>query len=96
MCFRTGEYSRVNTNMILESFQNELKTVCFEGKRNRRIDILLDTLLQIENNLYSKHLAAQKFSLPSEEKIKTSDRHQGSYDISNSSVFQVNENTFFQ
>ena len=80
--------------MFLESFHNQLKTVYFEGKRNRRIDILLDTLLQIENNVYFKHLAAQKFSLPSEENIKTSDRHQGSYDISNSSVFQVNENTF--
>ncbi|XP_062578188.1 uncharacterized protein LOC134240103 [Saccostrea cucullata] len=33
-----------------ESFHNQLKTVYFEGKRNRRIDVLLETLLQIENN----------------------------------------------
>lgn len=94
MCFRTGEYSKVNTNMFLESFHNQLKTVYFEGKRNRRIDILLETLLQIENNLYFKHLAASKFSIPSDENIQTADRHKSSFEISDSSVSQVNENTF--
>ncbi|XP_048735607.2 uncharacterized protein LOC125651055 [Ostrea edulis] len=94
MCFRKGEYSNVNTNMFLESFHNQLKTIYFEGKRNRRIDILLETLLQIENNLYFKHLAAKKFNIPSGEIMKTLDRHQSSFEIQNSSVCQVYENTF--
>lgn len=80
--------------MFLESFHNQLKTVYFEGKRNRRIDILLETLLQIENNLYFKHLAASKFSIPSDENIQTADRHKSSFEISDSSVSQVHENTF--
>ncbi|XP_062599776.1 uncharacterized protein LOC134261354 isoform X2 [Saccostrea cucullata] len=94
MCFRNCEYAKVNTNMFLESFHNQLKTVYFEGKRNRRIDVLLETLLQIENNLYFKHLASQKFSMPSQENIKTSDRHQSSFDICDSAICQVNEDTF--
>lgn len=94
MCYRKGEYSNVNTNMFLESFHNQLKTIYFEGKRNRRIDILLETLLQIENNLYFKHLAAKKFNMPSEGNLKAFDRHQSSFEIHDSSVCQVNENTF--
>ena len=49
---RTGEYASVNTNMFVESFHNKLKTVYFGGKRNRRLDVLVETLLQIENHIY--------------------------------------------
>jgi hypothetical protein len=48
--FRKGtEYGNINTNMFVESFHNQLKTIYFAGKSNRRVDVLLEALLKIEN-----------------------------------------------
>ena len=46
-CFRTGEFGNVHNNMFIESFHNQLKTIYFEGKRNRSVDVFVDTLLRI-------------------------------------------------
>lgn len=42
-CYRSDlfMYKRTDTNMLIESFHNLLKTVFFYGKRNRRIDRLI-------------------------------------------------------
>nr|XP_022334767.1 uncharacterized protein LOC111131491 [Crassostrea virginica] len=55
-CFRTGEFGNVHTNMFVESFHNQLKTIYFEGKRNRRVDVLVETLLRIEKKLFMNRL----------------------------------------
>lgn len=55
--------------MFVESFHNQLKTIYFEGKRNRRIDVLVDTLLQIEKNLFMTRLRRLSYNLPSDENI---------------------------
>lgn len=94
MCYRTGEYCNVNTNMFLESFHNQLKNIYLDGKRNRRIDVLLETLLHIENNLFFKHFTKKTYNLPSNEDVKVTDRHENSLSIDDSAVSQVNENTF--
>ena len=44
-CYRTG--TAVNTNMFVESFYRLLKIVYLHSKQNRRIDYLLNTLLNI-------------------------------------------------
>ena len=46
--FRSGTI--VNTNMFLEAFHRTLKIVYLEQKSNRRIDMLLHTLLKIAKN----------------------------------------------
>ena len=68
-------------NMFVESFHNQLKTIFFEGKRNRRVDVLVDTLLQIEKILFMTRLRRISFNLPSEENISNADRHQRSLNI---------------
>lgn len=87
MCFRIGEYFKVNINMFLESFYNQLKIVYFEGKRNRRIDIFFEILLQIENNLYFKYLVVSKFSIFLDENIQIVDRYKSSFEILDFLVF---------
>ena len=70
LCFRKGtEYGNVNTNMFVESFHNQLKTIYFSGKRNRRVDVLLETLLKIENDHFIKHLQRVSFNNPTDEDI---------------------------
>ena len=65
-CFRTG--SIVNTNMFVESFHCLLKVVYLDGKQNRRVDTLLNTLLRIAKNLLHEQITK-------EEKGKLSHRH---------------------
>lgn len=90
-CFRSGEFGNVHTNMFVESFHNQLKTIYFEGKRNRRIDVLVDTLLQIEKNLFMTRLRRLSYNLPSDENINNFDRHQRSLEIDDSCIFQIND-----
>ncbi|XP_062604686.1 uncharacterized protein LOC134266472 [Saccostrea cucullata] len=80
--------------MFVESFHNQLKTVFFEGKRNRRIDVLIDILLQIEKNLFMTRLRRMRFNLPSGENIDNEDRHQRSLDIKDSCILQISDNFF--
>ena len=45
--FRTGEFGNVHNNLFIESFHNQLKTIYFEGKRNRSVHVLVDTLTNL-------------------------------------------------
>ena len=93
-CFRTGEFGNVNTNMFVESFHNQLKTIYFEGKRNRRVDVLVETLLRIDKNLFMNRLRRLHFNLPSEENVNLFDRHQKSLEIDDACIIQINDNIF--
>ena len=77
-CFRTGEFGNVHTNMFVESFHNQLKTIYFERKRNRRVDVLVETLLRIEKKIIHEPLRRLRFNLPSEANVYLFDRHQRS------------------
>ena len=95
LCFRKGtEYANVNTNMFVESFHNLLKTIYFSGKRNRRIDVLLDTLLKIENDFFIKHLQRVSYNNPTDGDVQVKDRHDRGLDIDNSKIKQINSHTF--
>ncbi|XP_062604065.1 uncharacterized protein LOC134265856, partial [Saccostrea cucullata] len=95
LCFRKGtEYGNVNTNMFVESFHNQLKTIYFSGKRNRRIDVLLDTLLKIENDHFIRHLQRVSYNNPSDEDIRITDRHRKSLEIDNTKVKQISSSVF--
>lgn len=95
LCFRKGiEYGNVNTNMFVESFHNQLKTIYFSGKRNRRIDVLLDTLLKIENDHFIRHLQRVSYNNPSDSDVHIKDRHDRGLDIDNSRVKQITSSIF--
>jgi hypothetical protein len=74
--------------MFVESFQNQLKTIYFSGKRNRRVNVLLDTLLQIiENDNFIKHLQHVSFNKPTDEDINVRDIHNKGLEIENHQLF---------
>ena len=83
-----------NTNMFVESFHNKLKTLYFGRRRNRRLDILFETLPQIENQIFIDHFKRTQYNLPAAYDIDTWDRHSNSLNIADSSISQVNELTF--
>ncbi|XP_055940992.1 uncharacterized protein LOC129971329 isoform X1 [Argiope bruennichi] len=54
-CYRQFPHGGTNTNNYCESFHNQLKTVYFERKFNRRIDELILTLLKMETDRFLKY-----------------------------------------
>ena len=57
-CHRIGCIA--NTNMFTESFHRLLKVVYLEGKQNRRIDNLLNTLIRIARDLIYEHIRKEE------------------------------------
>lgn len=94
-CYRKGEFGNVHIIMFVESFYNQLKTVFCEGKCNGRVDVLIDTLLQIEKNLFMTRLHRLKFNSPSGENINNADHHQRSLDIDDYCILQINDIYFY-
>ena len=92
MYSRKGDKCKVNTNMFIESFHNQLKTNWFNGKRNRRIDILIETLLKIENNLFINHFKQKTYSMHPKDNISI--RHQRSLEIPDCKCKQINQDTY--
>ena len=90
--FRRHEYANVNTNMFVESFHNKLKSVYWDKKLNRRVDRLLDTLLQIERDIYVNHLSSNIYD--SGNTGNSNNRHSSGLQIDDNCVNQVNEITF--
>lgn len=67
--YRQFHHSDTDTNMFLErwslctshnyanfSFHNKLKTTYLDGKVNRRVDYLLDTLIRMERDYFFRHM----------------------------------------
>ena len=50
MCYRTFAHGNTNTNMLVESFHNRLKTFYMNRKPNKRLDDLIALLLRIERD----------------------------------------------
>ncbi|XP_065642869.1 uncharacterized protein LOC136074474 [Hydra vulgaris] len=53
--FRNFQHADTNTNMLLESFHNKLKTVYIDRRPNKRLDNLIKVLLKIEEDDYWRH-----------------------------------------
>ena len=55
MCFRNFPHADTDTNMYEDSFHNRLKTFYMQRQRNRRLDDLVNLLLQIEGDDFWRH-----------------------------------------
>ena len=55
MCYRQFEHANTDFNMFVESFHNKLKTFYLERMPNKRIDDLINVLLEIEADDYWSH-----------------------------------------
>ena len=55
MCYRQLEHVNTGTNMFVESFHNKIKTFYLERMPNKRIDDLINVLLEIEADDYWSH-----------------------------------------
>ena len=55
MCYRHFEHANTDTNIFVESFHNKLKTFYLERMPNKRIDDLINVLLEIEADDYWSH-----------------------------------------
>lgn len=86
--------TRITTNNFLESFHKKLKYQYLERKENRRIDILLDVLLQIEKHCYLNRQRMMLYFKPSDICINKSDRHTSSLHLPDSHVTHINEHLF--
>ena len=94
LAFRNTEHRRVDTNNFVESFHNKLKSYYFSRVQNRRIDILLNTILQVEQDAYGDRLLRQMRNQPSIEVQHINDRHTSSMLIFETAVVQHSETHF--
>ena len=76
MCHRQFPHANTDTNMYVESFHNRLKTYYMKRRANRRIDDLLNLLLEIEEDDYWRHCLDGKYRRQENIK-KVSLRHKG-------------------
>ena len=58
------------------SFHNKLKTTYLNGKVNRQVDFLLDTLLRIEKDNFFKYMRMKKLFEINQKAILEENRHQ--------------------
>ena len=72
-CYRIGCIA--NTNMFAESFHRLLKFVYLDGKQNRRVDTLLNTLLRIARNLIYEQITKEEKGKLSHRKCEITKRH---------------------
>ena len=90
LCFCVSDYASVNTNMFVESFHNKLKTIYLGGKRNCRID----TLLQIERDTFINHFRRNIYDIPSNTDMNNRDRHTSSLSIPDNFIIKISQNTY--
>ncbi|GBO07388.1 hypothetical protein AVEN_170438-1 [Araneus ventricosus] len=89
--YRNFPHASTETNNYCESFHNQLKTVYFQRKFNRRIDRLIRTVLDMETESYLsykyKEINHMPFKTHSNRCIK--DRHAKSREIVDNDVIQL-------
>ena len=56
LCYRQFEHANTDINMITQSFHSKLKTFYLERMSNKRIDDLVNVLLEIEADDYSSYI----------------------------------------
>ena len=78
-CFRAQ--TSVNTNMFLEAFHRVLKVVYFQHKQNRRVDVLLTTLLKIARDKEFERLTKVEKGKPTHRICEINKRHKSAMDI---------------
>ncbi|KAK3928240.1 Zinc finger protein 511 [Frankliniella fusca] len=92
-CFRQNYHGNVDTTMHVESFHNILKTVYLNRKPNKRVDDLLDILLQVEEDYFVRYQnAVMTESLSDEDFDAILKRHDRGIKISNLHVANISAN----
>jgi len=89
-CHRNFYHDGVDTNMLLESFHNLIKTVYLLRKQNWRVDTLLVLLSDIEVDFWLRYTIATLVNTDTKDDPDKSKRHTRGMGISDSKVTQVN------
>ena len=61
---------------VIHSFHNQLKTVHLNGKVNRRVDFLVNHLLEYEKDAFFHYKSARQLPPAMNKKAKEQSRHQ--------------------
>ena len=104
MAYRNFPHANTDTNMFLESYHNRIKTFYCKRRKNKRVDELIQLLLQIEEDDYWR-LKQERFFNPSGATLPAEERHQRGMKITNIDVeeeeigwkvrSQSNKDTFY-
>ncbi|XP_065916328.1 uncharacterized protein [Dysidea avara] len=98
MCYRHFDHQSTDTNMLVESFHNKLKMNprYLAHQVNKRIDDLVGTLLQIEEDLFFDRMRKEVMRDSSEVSLKQegTDRHTRGMEIPDESIQMVSEDIF--
>lgn len=87
-CHRNFFHDDVDTNMLLESFHNIIKTLYFKRKANMRVEVLIQMNLEITLNYWVRHIVATRLNLMADVD-RISERHKRGMQILDSSVRKV-------
>ena len=87
------EYGRVDTNNFIESFHNKLKTQKFKQKQNKRMDVLIETLEQIEAEYYLNLFTRKTLNKDQASKDMIT-RHENSKNIDTKYVSKITDDVF--
>lgn len=88
-CFRNFDHDKVDTNMLLESLHNLIKSVFLDRKLTRRIEMLLVTLCEIDVEFFRLYKLFVKIYYNNKGNLNVSARHKRGMSIENSHVTQV-------
>ncbi|KAK3915747.1 Bifunctional purine biosynthesis protein PurH, partial [Frankliniella fusca] len=95
MCYRKAPHGGVETTMLVESFHNILKSIYLRRIPNRRIDDLIDLLLQIEEDYFVRYdNAIQLETLSPRDIKKIKERHQRGKKIDDQDVLKVSHSCY--
>ncbi|KAK3924055.1 Krueppel-like protein 1 [Frankliniella fusca] len=95
MCFRQAFHGGVETTMLVESFHNILKSVYLRRVPNRRLDDLIDLLLQIEEDYFVRHdNAMQLETLWPHDVRKIRERHERGNKILDEDIEKVSNQCY--
>lgn len=94
-CHRNFFHDGVDTNMLLESFHNQMKTVYLKRKVNRRVDTLLQFLSQVEVNFWKDFTTASLVLAVDDDSGQVSISHIRGMHILDSDVIQVSFYSLF-
>ena len=86
-CYRKG--CVVNTNMFVESFHRTLKIVSLNHKKNRRIDMLLITLIKVARSKAFEHFKKQEYEKVTHRISEIMKRHNVATNLSPNTITEV-------
>ncbi|KAK3920487.1 Zinc finger and BTB domain-containing protein 11 [Frankliniella fusca] len=91
-CYRLDHHGETETTMLVESFHNILKTVYMKRRPNKRLDDLVDLLLTIEEDYYTRYTNAILLnSMSDKDYSDLSKRHLKGMEINDSDVTQISQ-----